>query len=46
MVVLPAGSTITSFDEFDGLTVGAGLGTTGEASCQEQLTRRQGDQPR
>lgn len=29
VVVLPAGSTITSFDEFDGLTVGAGLGTSG-----------------
>ena len=41
VVVLPAGSTITSFDEFDGLTVGAGLGTTGEAAH-----RRQGDQPR
>ena len=38
MVVLPAGSTITSFDEFDGLTVGAGLGTTGEAAAKEQLT--------
>lgn len=38
VVVLPAGSTITSFDEFDGLTVGAGLGTTGEAAAKEQLT--------
>ena len=38
VVVLPAGSTITSFDEFGGLTVGAGLGTTGEAAAKEQLT--------
>lgn len=38
VVVLPAGSTITSFDEFDGLTVGAGLGTTGEAAAKEKLT--------
>ena len=38
VVVLPAGSTITSFDEFDGLTVGAGLGTTGEVAAKEQLT--------
>lgn len=38
VVVLPAGSTITSFDEFEGLTVGAGLGTTGEAAAKEKLT--------
>ena len=37
VVVLPAGSTITSFDQFEGLTVGAGLGTTGEAAAKEQL---------
>ena len=38
VVVLPAGSTITSFDEFEGLNVGAGLGTTGEAAAKEKLT--------
>lgn len=38
VVVLPAGSTITSFTEFDGLNVGAGLGTTGEAQAKAQLT--------
>lgn len=38
VVVLPAGSTITSFDEFEGLNVGAGLGTTGESAAKEKLT--------
>lgn len=38
VVVLPAGSTIASFDEFDGLNVGAGLGTTGEKAAKEKLT--------
>ena len=38
VVVLPAGSTINSFDQFDGLNVGAGLGTTGEKQAKELLT--------